>query len=130
MNLRAVTCKTYKASGKLHCTNSNVIYLISFKLCKEQYVGTGFKENVQARIRVHNSVRTGKDRCGVAKHFLIRYTDGNKVRNTEVQPIEKVQNRNYDRKGKLLPEEKYWQPQSFTLSHGMNSTQYYITIIQ
>ena len=128
MNLRAVTCKTYKASGKLHCTN--VIYLISFKLCKEQDVGTGFKENVQARIRVHNSVRTGKDRYGVAKHFLIRYTDGNKVRNIEVQLIEKVQNRYYDRKGKLLRKEKYWQPRSFTLSHGMNSTQYNITIIQ
>ena len=103
MNLRAVTCKTYKASGKFHCTNSNLIYLISFKLCKEQYVGAGFKENVQARNRVHNSVRIGKDRCAVAKHFLIRYTDGNKVRNIEVQLIEKVQNCNYDRKGKLLP---------------------------
>ena len=35
----AVTGKTYKVRGKLCCTSSNVIYLISCKLCKEQYIG-------------------------------------------------------------------------------------------
>ena len=32
----SVTGKTYKMRGKLCCTSSNVIYLISCKLCKEQ----------------------------------------------------------------------------------------------
>ena len=36
MNLLAVTGKTYKVGGKLCCTSSNVIYLISCKICKEQ----------------------------------------------------------------------------------------------
>ena len=74
--------------GKLCCTSFNVIYLISCKLCKEQYVGSTFKDNVKPRFRVHKSdVITGKDRCGVAKHFLTKCT-GNKVENIEVELIE------------------------------------------
>ena len=84
-----VTGKTCKVGGKLCCTSSNVIYLISCKLCKEQYVGSTFKDNFKPRFRVHKSdVITGKDRCGVAKHFLTKCTDGNKVENIEVELIE------------------------------------------
>ena len=118
-----VTGKTYKVRGKLCCTSSNVIYLISCKLCKEQYVGSAFKDNFKPRFRVHKSdVITGKDRCGVAKHFLTKCTNGNKVENIEVQLIEQVREGNYDLEGKLWCREKYWQAQLFTLSHGMNST--------
>ena len=100
-----------------------MIYLISCKLCKEQYVGSAFKDNFKPRFRVHKSdVITGKDRCGVAKHFLTKCTNGNKVENIEVQLIEQVLEGNYDLEGRLWCREKYWQAQLFTLSHGMNST--------
>ena len=86
-----VTGKTYKVRGKLCCTSSNVIYLISCKLCKEQYVGCAFKDNFKPRFRVHKSdVITGKGRCGVVKHFLTKCTNSNKVENIEVQLIEQV----------------------------------------
>ena len=39
-----VTGKTYKVRGKLCCTSSNVICLISCKLCKDQYVGFAFRD--------------------------------------------------------------------------------------
>ena len=60
---RTVTGKAYKARGKLCFTSSNVIYVISCKLCTEQYVGSAFKNNFKPRFRVHKSdVITGKDR--------------------------------------------------------------------
>ena len=59
--------------SELCWTSSNVIYLISCKLCKEQYVGPEFKDNFKTRFRVHKSdAVTGKDKCGVAKHFLTK----------------------------------------------------------
>ena len=58
----------------------------------------------------------------MAKHFLTKCTNGNKVANTEVQLIEQVLEGNYDIEGRLWCSEKYWQAQLFTLSHGMNST--------
>ena len=58
----------------------------------------------------------------MAKHFLTKCTNGNKVENIEVQLIEQVREGNYDLEGKLWCREKYWQAQLFTLSHGMNST--------
>ena len=111
----------YKWEGS--CTSSNVIYLISCKLCKEQHVGPAFKDNFRPRFRVHKSdVITGKDRCGVAKQFLTKCTNGNEVANIEFQLIEQVQEGNYDLDGRLWCREKYWQPQLFTLSYWMNST--------
>ena len=35
-----VTGKTYKVKGNLSCNSANVVYLISCKLCKDQYVGS------------------------------------------------------------------------------------------
>ena len=99
-----------------------MIYLIC-KLCKEQCASSAFKDNFKPRFRVHkNDVITGKERCGVAEHFLTKCTNGNKVENTEIQLIEQVQEGNYDLEGKLWCREKYWQAQLFTLSQRMNST--------
>ena len=93
---------------KLYCTTSNVIYLTSSKLYKEQYVGSAFKDNVKPRFRVHNSaVITGKDRCGVVEHFLTKCTGGNKMENIELHLTEQVQNGNYDHEVKLWCIEKY-----------------------
>ena len=118
-----VTGKTYKNRGKLHCTSSNVICLISCKLCKEQYVSSAFKGNFKPRFRVHKiDIIAGKDRCGVARYFLNKCTNGNKVANIEVQLIGLVLQGNYDIEGRLWCSGKYWQAQLFTLSHGMNST--------
>ena len=47
-----VTGKTDKVRGKLCCISSNVIYLISCKLYKQQYVGSAFKDNFKPRFRV------------------------------------------------------------------------------
>ena len=72
-----VTSKTYKVRGKLCCTSSNLIYLISCKLCNEQYVGSPFKDNFKPRFRVHKSnIITSKDGCCVA-NFLTKCTNGN-----------------------------------------------------
>ena len=71
--------------------------------------------------RVHKSdINSGKDRCGVAKHFLNICT-GIKLENVEVQLIEEVKEGNYDVQGKLWSRGKYWQAHLFTLTHGVNS---------
>ena len=96
------TGKTYKVKGDLTCKSDNVVYLISFKKCKEQYVGSAFERNFKPRFRVHEiDISTGKDRCGVAKNFLNNCTGINKLENVEVQLIEKVKECNYNIEGKL-----------------------------
>ena len=118
-----VTGKKYKVRGNLSCKSLNVVYLITCKKCKQQYVGSALKDNFKARFRVHKSdINTGKDRCGVAKHFLTKCCAGGKLENIEIQLIEEVKEGNYDLEHKLWSREKYWQAQLFTLSHGMNST--------
>ena len=85
------TGKTYKVRGYLTCKSDNVIYLISCKKCKQQYVGSVFENNFKPRFRVHKSdINTGIDRCGVAKHFLNNCTRINNFENVEVQLIEEV----------------------------------------
>ena len=79
-----VTGKTYKLRGKLCCASSYVIFLITCKLLKEQYVGSAFKDTFKSRIKVPT-------KC----------TNGNKVEDIEVQVIEYVQEGNYDLEGKL-----------------------------
>ena len=44
MNLRPRYWKTFIVRGKLCCTSSNAIQLISCKLCNKQYVGSAFKD--------------------------------------------------------------------------------------
>ena len=99
-----VTGKTYKVRGNLSCNSANVVYLISCKLCKDQYVA--YKNNFKPRFRVHKSDIN---------------TDVGKLENIELHFIEQVEEGNYDVEGKLWCREKYWQAQLFTLSHGINS---------
>ena len=85
-----------------------------------QYIGsaTKFKE----RFRVHKSdIKTGKDRCGVAKHFISKCLVNNALSNIKVQLIEQIVCDNDEIESKLWSREKYWQAQLFTTSHGMNS---------
>ena len=65
-----VTGKTYKIRSNLSYNSANVVYLISSKLCKNQCVGSAYRNSFKPGFRVHkNVVTTGKDRCAVAKHF-------------------------------------------------------------
>ena len=80
------TGKTYKIRGDLTCKSDNVVYPISCKKCKQQHVGSAFESNFKPRFRVCKSdINTGKDRRGVAKHFLNNCTGINKLKNVEVQ---------------------------------------------
>ena len=58
----------------------------------------------------------------MAKQFLTKCTDVDKIENIEVHLIEQVEEDDYDVEGKLWCREKYWQAQLFTLSYGKNST--------
>ena len=78
-----VTGKTYKTRGNLSCNSANVVYLISFKLCKDQCVGSAYKNNFKGRFRIHiRHINTGKDRCDVAKHFLTKCSKNAFVKNS------------------------------------------------
>ena len=66
-----VTGKTYKVRGDLNCKSDNVVYFISCKKWKQQYIGSAIETNFKPRFRVHKSdISTGKNKCGVAKPFL------------------------------------------------------------
>ena len=79
-----------------------MVYLISCKLCKDQYVGSAYKNNFKPRFRVHKSdINTGKDMCGVAKHFSTKCKDLGKLENIKVHLIEQVEKGDYDVEGKL-----------------------------
>ena len=81
--------KTYKVRSNLSCDSANVVYLISFKLCKDQNVGSAYKNNFKPKFRIHKSdMNRGKDKCGVAKHVLTKFTDVGKLKNIEVYLIE------------------------------------------
>ena len=94
--------KTFKVRGDLTSKSDTVEYLISCQKCKQQYVGSAFESTFKPRFRVHKSdINAGKDRCGVAKHFLNNCSGINKLENVEVQLIEEVKEGNYDLEGKL-----------------------------
>ena len=96
------TGKTYNVRGDLTCKSDNVIYPISCKKCKQQYVCSVYGSKFRLRFRVHKSdIITRKVRCGVAKHFVNNYTRINKLENVEVHLIEEVKEGNYDLEGKL-----------------------------
>ena len=64
-----VTGKIYNTNGNLCCNSHNVKYLITCSSCNIQYIGSAF--NFKDRFRLHKSdIKTGKLRCGAAKHFI------------------------------------------------------------
>ena len=76
--------------------------LISCKPCKDQYVGSDYKNYFKPTFRIHKSdINTSNGRCGVAKHFLTKCTDVGKLENIEVHLIEQVEEGHYDVEGKL-----------------------------
>ena len=78
------TCKKYKIRGQLSCNSINVIYFITCSACNDQHVGSSVK--FKEHFRVHKSdSTTGKDRCGVAKHFISKCQEVDKLANLKVQ---------------------------------------------
>ena len=80
-----------------------MIYLITCKNCSEQYVGSAI--NFKERFRIHkNDIKTGKTRCGAAKHFIMTCSTPDKFENIRIQLIENV---HCDIISNLEP--KFWQ---------------------
>ena len=64
-----ITGKSYAIRPKLTCDSKNVIYLISCKKCRLQYIGSTTTE-FKVRFRNHkSSMITNKKTCEVAVHF-------------------------------------------------------------
>ena len=78
-----VTGRFYNVTGNLSCNSSNVIYLISCKNCKDQYIGS---------FRIHkNDIQTKKNKGGTARYFNTKCSDvQNPQRFLQVQLIESV----------------------------------------
>ena len=63
-----VTSKKYFDEGELYCNSWNVIYLVEYSNCKQQYISSGL--NFKQQFRIHKSdIKTNKDRCENARHF-------------------------------------------------------------
>lgn len=100
-----------------------MVYLIDYNLCKDQYIGSAYKNNFKPRFVVHKSeINTGKYSCGVVKHFSTQCTDVDKIGNIEVHLVERVEEGDLNVEGKLWCKGKYLPIGKPTLLHGMNST--------
>lgn len=117
-----VTNRTYMVKGNITCNSVYVIYLVTCKKCKHQYVGS--TNDYKKRMRGHKSDNhlNKSESCGVAKHFnttSCKHPAGaNKHFSTQV--IECVHKHTEE---DLLRREQYWQAQLFTIHpYGMNST--------
>ena len=74
----SVTNRKHYTRRILHCNCNNVIYLITCKNCREQYVGSA--TNFMSRFEIHESgIKTNKDRCRTAKNFDGMYKNGNNI---------------------------------------------------
>ena len=86
--------------------------MLTLSACKEQYVGSMIK--FKERFRVHKSyITTGKDRCGVAKNFIWKSSDNNKLVNFKVQLIKHIGYDNDNIDSNLWSREKYFQAKLF-----------------
>ena len=112
--------RKYTIHSRLSCDSKNVIYLVSCKKCRLQYIGSTTTD-FRVRFRNHKSAMlTNKTTCEVAVHF-------NKIPHSlddfEFQCIDQVQAPNdsdeIDRF--LITKEAYWSAQLFSLApHGLN----------
>ena len=91
-----VTGKSYWIRDRLNCESINVIYLITFSKCLEQYVGSTVK--FKTRFRIHKSdIETKKERCGSARHFNSKcYHDTNLFQYLKVQLVEQIHYNNLE----------------------------------
>ena len=99
----------------------------SFNLClneilvKHQKVSKYYQNDYRFRAR-KSDVITGTDRCGLAKHFFGKCTNGSKVENIEVQLIKRVKKVNMTLEVSFGLEKSIGKVPVFTLYHRKNST--------
>ena len=118
-----VTGKKYFVKGELHCNSCNVIYLVEYSNCKQQYIGSAL--NFNQGFMIHKShIKTNKDCCGTARHFSnVCCHPSNPHFYSKVRLIELVfcNDTDEDIEAILWEREKCWQSQLFTNVCGMNS---------
>jgi hypothetical protein len=77
---------TYCVRHQLSCTTSNIVYLITCKRCKKQYVGQTTKQ-LNTRMNHHRSNIMNKKSTYIAKHFNL---PGHSIADLKVQPIDQA----------------------------------------
>ena len=115
----ACTGRFYSIRQDVHCRSKNVIYLVTCKTCKIQYVGSTSNE-FKVRFRNHKSAMlTNKATCELAVHFNRKE---HHMSDFEFIVIEKIVNDTTDDMDKvLLTREAFWCAQLCTLQpYGLN----------
>ena len=92
------TNKVYKIRSSFSCSSRNIIYLITCKKCKKQYVGSTEK-TLRERINHHRSTIIRKERRYISKHF--NFVD-HQITDLSVQIIDSTSS------DKLHSLEQYW----------------------
>ena len=77
---------TYCVRRQLSCTTSNIVYLITCKKCKKQYVGQTTKQ-LNTRLNHHRSDIMNNKSTYIAKHFNL---PGHYIADLKVQPIDQA----------------------------------------
>ena len=135
---RCITCKhlncnkyftstktgtTYTIRHNFNCTSSNLIYLITCKHCKKQYVGLTTKQ-LNVRINHHRSSIINHKPIYLSNHFNF---EDHALTDITVQPIDKPTTNDFT---ELQTLEKYWihtlktiQPLGLNVSTGQSSAQ-------
>ena len=101
--------------GHITCTTSNIIYLISCRICGIQYIGET-KNSLKKRFYGHRStVKTQKLYTPVGQHFSL---PNHSISDTILQGIDALANR---RESVRLSREKMWIKHVHTIHpHGLN----------
>ena len=105
----------HKIRGHITCTTSNIIYLISCRICGIQYIGET-KNSLKKRFYGHRStVKTQKLDTPVGQHFNL---PNHSISDMILQGIEALANR---RESVRLSREKMWIKRVHTIHpHGLN----------
>ena len=106
---------TYKIRHHLTCSSTNIVYLITCKRCKKQYVGYTTKQ-LNTRINHHRSNILNKRPIYISQHFN---RPDHAISDLKVQPIDKATN--VENTKELHQLEKFWIKTLHTLiPHGLN----------
>lgn len=83
-----VTKKHYEFQNNMYCKSKNIIYLITCRQCKKQYVGETGRE-LRERVNDHRSAIKNKKDTPIAVHFnLINHS----ILDLQIVPIEIISN--------------------------------------
>ena len=116
-----VTGESYKIRQKLDCNSENVSYLVEWKKCRKQ--GVGSTEDFKSRISNYIShILTKRPTCKMVQHFYL--TEGHSIEDFTVTGIVGLVNppKNSEEKSERLGNfEGYWQVKRMTLEpYGLN----------